>query len=225
MPSDDEEAMPPKGKTLLTKEEINLISWWISNGALKDQKVSQASKDVVIKNILNRLFTKESPNILLSLKIEPVSETNIKKAVEKQFIVLPLFQNNSFLEISPMENLRDSFATENLKSLISLSENIAILNLQKTNIKDQDLKIVAEMKHLFKLHLENTMITDNAMDHLKSLSHLEYLNVYNTAITDNGIKKLSALKNLKVLYVYQTKVSDAGKQELLKNIPGQVIYD
>jgi uncharacterized membrane protein len=42
LPIDDDEHMPPDGKDQTTKEEIELIKWWIKEGASATQKVADA---------------------------------------------------------------------------------------------------------------------------------------------------------------------------------------
>lgn len=42
LPDDDDEHMPPEGKDQLTKEEAELLKWWVQQGASNTQKVSEA---------------------------------------------------------------------------------------------------------------------------------------------------------------------------------------
>jgi uncharacterized membrane protein len=42
LPDDDDEHMPPEGKDQLTKEETELLKWWVQQGASNTQKVSEA---------------------------------------------------------------------------------------------------------------------------------------------------------------------------------------
>lgn len=50
----DDDRMPPKGKPSLTKEEIDLMAWWINHGADTTLRVPEMAADQQIKPVVVR---------------------------------------------------------------------------------------------------------------------------------------------------------------------------
>ncbi|MEK6247091.1 MAG: discoidin domain-containing protein [Planctomycetales bacterium] len=98
-------------------------------------------------------------------------------------------------------------------------KNVVWLNLKDTAITDAGLKYLAGLTGLKKLHLERTAVSDAGLAHLKGLNDLEYLNLYGTKVTDAGVDHLASLKNLKHLYLWKSKVTEDGAEKLRKSLP------
>lgn len=64
LPTDDDEAMPPKGKPRQKEAELRVLKWWIDSGASKDMTASQLNIPAALKTDLAALAaapeTKES---------------------------------------------------------------------------------------------------------------------------------------------------------------------
>jgi len=58
LPLDDDLRMPPEGKTQLTKEEIQILEWWVKIGAPEKARLSEVKKDPEIDKALNTIMTK-----------------------------------------------------------------------------------------------------------------------------------------------------------------------
>jgi len=52
LPMDDEEHMPPEDKEQLTKEELALLSWWITEGASETQTIDKAKRNAEVDGAL-----------------------------------------------------------------------------------------------------------------------------------------------------------------------------
>lgn len=220
LPLEDENHMPPKGKTQLSDNQVAILSWWIDQGAPFDKKVAELKTTDAIKPALAALSgssssvgnatstTTSSESPVLSLKV-PVPDAKAVEALKKAgLLVMPIANESNLLEVNAVNisSLTDAQAT----LLEPLKEQIIWLKLGDTKISDQAAATIVKLKNLQKLHLENTAITDAALRQLKSLPYLEYLNLVNTQVTDAGIKELSATKSLRSLHVWQSKVTEAG---------------
>jgi uncharacterized membrane protein/mono/diheme cytochrome c family protein len=220
LPLEDENHMPPKGKTQLSDHQVAILSWWIDQGAPFDKKVAELKATEAIKPALaalsgssasagsSALTTTATESPVLSLKV-PVPDAKAVEALKKAgLLVMPIANESNLLEVNAVNvgSLTDAQAA----LLEPLKEQIIWLKLGDTKISDQAATTIVKLKNLQKLHLENTAITDAALRQLKSLPYLEYLNLVNTQVTDAGIKELSSAKSLRSLHVWQSKVTEAG---------------
>jgi mono/diheme cytochrome c family protein len=237
LPEDDDDHMPPKGKTQLTEGQIALLTWWIDQGAPFDKKVADLQVNDAIRPVLAALGgggpletgkgtgiasgrTDGSPapvSPVLTMKVPAADPKVIDELKKTGLLVLPLSKEQNQLEVSAV-NAR-TFSDQQAAVLSKLSEQIVWLKLGDTEITDATLVQVAKLKNLQKLHVEQTRITDAGLQQLKGLANLEYLNLYGTEVTDAGLTELTNLKNLKTVYLWQTKVTEEGLANLKKAMP------
>ena len=235
LPEDDDEHMPPKGKTQPTEGQIALLTWWIDQGASFDKKVSDLKVNDAIRPVLASLSgtgpvegggkavaatTPSGPapeSAVLTMKMPAADPAVLNELKKAGLLVLPLSKEKNQLEVSAVN--APSFNDTQAGVLPKLSNQLVWLKLGNTQISDAALVQIAKLKNLQKLHVEQTNVTDAGLKQLKGLDNLEYLNLYGTAITDAGLANLTALKNLKTVYLWQTKVTDAGIVNLKKAMP------
>jgi hypothetical protein len=235
LPESDEEHMPPKGKTQITENELLVLKWWIEQGASFNKKVSQLAVSNEVKPILASLGIGEKINILSEIKqdkysveesilaknVDAVEISVIEKVKNSGGLVLPLSQNNNYVEITFLNNPKFS---DKDASLIAIAPAQTLwLKLSKTQISDISIESITKLPNLTRLHLENTKITDNAINSISVLQNLEYLNLIGTNITDASIQNLSNLKNLKKLYLWKTNITLSGVETLKKVLPNLVV--
>lgn len=225
LPESDEHHMPPKGKPGFSEEEINLLHWWLKEGADFKKKVKDASPDTKIKTLLARYSSGESTGPYLSpvfkLSISEADESDVKDLQKLGLLVTPSAKDQPFLEVNAVN--AQGLGDKELEGLANIQEQIVSLKLGKTKISDATLKQVANMPLLIFLALDHTKITDKNLSALEGLRYLESLNLYGTQVSDAGLASLAKIKSLKHLYVWQSKVSDAGIATFKKARPGVLI--
>jgi uncharacterized membrane protein len=59
LPADDDDHMPPEGKEQPTKEEIELLTWWVQSGASATQKLSEAQIPPALKATVDSYLEKQ----------------------------------------------------------------------------------------------------------------------------------------------------------------------
>ena len=233
LPEDDDDHMPPKGKTQLTEGQMALLTWWIDQGASFDKKVSELKVNDAIRPVLASLSGSSSQPVgtgagavasgpapespVLTMKVPAADPKVIDELKNVGLLVLPLSKELNQLEVSAV-NAR-TFGDAQAALLPKLSNQIVWLKLGDTDVSDATLTQVAKLKNLQKLHLEQTKVTDAGLKNLKDLANLEYLNLYGTAITDAGLAELAGIKNLRTIYLWQTKVTAQGLANLKKTMP------
>ncbi|MEX2336313.1 MAG: c-type cytochrome domain-containing protein, partial [Fulvivirga sp.] len=226
LPKIDDDHMPPSGKNQLSNEQIDLLDWWIREGASFNKTVAEIYVDEKVQEILNTLVdpdaNKSEVEILLASGIKPAKRQTLVSFHEKGLKVLPLAAKMNWLQVKVSQNQSaDSLVTTGLNEI---TDQLTWLDLGNTDATDKSLGSIGELKNLTRLHLENTLVTDQGLQNLEKLKYLEYLNLFGTKITDEGINELSGLKNLRKLYVWQTDVSKEGIQQLLKSLPELEVY-
>ncbi|GAB3223923.1 hypothetical protein J0A67_10020 [Algoriphagus aestuariicola] len=204
LPSDHEDFMPAEGKKPLSEEEIQLITWWIEKENA-DPKVFLTEADEELIE-----WAKPRLNILVSENVAAIQiDTAQLQGLEKMgFRVRVLTRENGALDVVLPEEATNGNASELLKALLPLKDQILWLTLAGAGIQDSDLSLIAQFSNLQRLRIENNPITDRGISDLKSLSRLEVLNLNGTKVSGEGLEPLSEMKTLKSLYLWNTAINE-----------------
>jgi uncharacterized membrane protein/mono/diheme cytochrome c family protein len=232
LPLEDDNHMPPKGKTQLTEQQLTLLAWWIDQGIPTDKKVADLPQPDAIKPALAALSTgsagtpvnsEPTQSAVLSLKVPVPDAKAVASLKGTNVLVMPLAQDQNLLEVSAVN--APAFADGQAGLLRPLAEQIVWLKLGNTQVTDAAMADIARLKNLSKLHLEYTAVTDAGLASLKDLKYLEYLNLIGTKVTDAGLKAVAASKGLKSVYVWQSQVTEEGIAGLRKARPDLLIVN
>ncbi len=111
LPEADEDHMPPKGKTQLTKEEVELVKWWINSGASFDKTVAQLQATPDVKVMLTKLGSGEEgdkPKGILATKV-PAADTGLVNKMRRMgILVMPVAQGSNFLQARWQPRAKDA---------------------------------------------------------------------------------------------------------------------
>lgn len=215
LPLAEKKHMPPKGKVQLTEEEIALLTWWVEQGADFEKTVGESEVSNEIQAILDKYQTPKEADVL-ALNIGFANEKEVETLTSLGFEVRQIAQESPFLNIKWIGGKVDKAI---LKNLSKVGEQVLILDLSGSNIKDDLLEIAEELPHLQQLFLQKTELTGTGLKYLKQLQYLAYLNLYETKVEDAGLIHLKELKRLKKLFLWQTKVSKSAIADLQKELP------
>lgn len=226
LPKDNEDHMPPKEKSQLTKEQIELLNWWVNSGADFHKKVAELKQPEKIKPYLAALqsgnnSSETTASDIPEEKIDKAPDDVIKKLKELNVSVNNVSQGSNYLSINFVAV--DSVTSQHIKLLQPISKNIAWLKLGNTKINDSIMSVVGKMQSLTRLFLNNSNATDNSLRYLSSLSKLQYLNLSSTAVTAKGISNLNSIKSLRQLYLFQTGINAEGFVSIKKMFPSAMI--
>jgi hypothetical protein len=112
---------------------------------------------------------------------------------------------------APQTGLSD----EHVGRLTSLA-NLTSLGLWQTQIGNDGLKIIGQLRNLSYLSVEgNRGVTDNGLAHLIGCERLSWLGLSYTGVSDNGMRHLAAL-SLTRLDLKGTKITNAGLQHIAR---------
>ncbi len=227
LPVDDEEHMPPEGKTDITDDELAVIRWWVESGASPDQKVSEAEMPAEIEAIVSKLVTIEAPKPKDGGGTAAKKPTGPDKAVvdmiakltDKYPGTLTFESQKSTGVVLSAVSLRAKMGDTEFGDFAPAVPHLVSADLSATTIGDSSVSKLKDASKLKMLRLGQTKITDASIDTIVALSELESLNLYGTEVTDAGAAKLATLPKLKKLYLWQTKVTEAGVAKIKEALP------
>ena len=219
---DNKDHMPPSEKPQLTKEEIDLVEWWINGGASFDRKVSEIQQTEKIKQVFKNL-TSDQSNEEISLvdipekSVSKASESAVQKLRERGITVVPVAQNSNYLLVNYVAI--EAFSAKDLTLLQAISDQLIWLKLPNISLTDDDVDDLVQLTNLTRLYVQKTNLTDQGIAKLTKLSNLQYLNLSGTKATAKGVASLSILKNLRHLYLYQTTITEDELKKLRMEFP------
>jgi len=223
LPENDDEHMPPEGKTPLSNDEKFLLQWWINQGASPALTVQEAGVDSLTQAILE--------SYLSELTALHVSRQNREEELEALMEMAGELEKKLNIVIQPDPETRGEnvvvsmqfppavFGDNELSQLKPLFSRISKLSLVGSSITDDGLYHISKMSNLKQLILQQTPINGTGLIYLTQLQYLEHLNLSKTEVDDAGILHILKISSLKEVHLNQTKVSETLVQALQKNNP------
>lgn len=229
LPLDDDAHMPPDGEPQLSPEQIELIRWWIAEGASFDKTVKEMKNPPPVsmpylgkQNAApSKAMAEKKTSLETQILQQPVAAAraiDIKKLQAQNILITSFGEKTPYL-MANFINVKN-FQSAQLDDLQRIKNQLLRLKLTGLPVLDSDVEKIVKLKNLTRLNLEKTRLTDLGLSYLKNLLNLEYLNIYGTAITDKGLSHLAECQNLKVVYLWQTQTTEKGRADLAKLLRG-----
>ncbi|MEM9686449.1 MAG: chitobiase/beta-hexosaminidase C-terminal domain-containing protein, partial [Bacteroidota bacterium] len=205
LPLEDEEHMPPTGKSQLTSDEIWLLKHWIDNGAdFKEKAIVHQENDTLMKLLQN----------YIQKDIEKVPEASIaalNDILKAGFLVTRIAADQPFLSAKFTGN---QISKEAINVLKGIADQLVALDVNNTPLTDEMTKGLKYLKKLETLRLNNTKISDKTIGYLVALEKLNVLNVHHTAITNKSLSVIVEKITPEDVYVWNTKADKQYIQQL-----------
>ena len=167
--------------------------------------------DTIVPVITNKISDPQ-PDNTAAISVATIASFKQQNIILSNLSETAPFVMANFVNVVPFNNAA-------LLELQKIEKQLVILKLTNLPIKDNDVKMLADLKKMRRLNLENTAITNECIVYLKQLPELEQLNLYGTNISDEGLKQLASFKKLSVLYLWKTKVTATGVAQFKKERP------
>lgn len=212
LPPGHKHAMPPNGAPPLPVGDVELIRWWIANGASFDQRVADVKE--VPTSVLTTFGRIAPPRAaeragVYAIDVAPASAAAIAAVRRTGARVESISRDLPLLHVSTV-NVRDSFGDAELRRMLPVADQITSLDLAGTRVSDAGMSAIAGMRNLTRLDLANTAVTDAGARQLSGLTRLEYLNLRRTRVGDSTLRALQEMPSLRRLYLWEASVTDAG---------------
>ena len=125
-----------------------------------------------------------------------------------------------FFQLGDLSELTD-LSLENCRiernDIVAISNlpKLEWLNLYRTPLGEQGVKLISKSKSIGLLPTGKAGVTDRGLENLCNMSQLIYLGLRGNPITDAGARHLFKLKNLEGLYLGETQVTDRTIAEIV----------
>jgi uncharacterized membrane protein len=221
----DEDHMPPKEKSQLSKNQVGILSYWIENGADFKSKLNSMPRADSLVSLLTDPSNQElvEAGDIAEAIVPPPDSKAIDTLRSGGVVVSFLGQGNGYVAL----NFRyvDTIRLSSLvKELPLLQQQVAVLKLTGCRLSHPDWAQLSKLTSLTRLYLENANITDQDLLSIQSLPKLEYLNLVGTGVTRSGMEKLGALPKLKRLFLFHTPIPE-GDQGAVRQLFPKVNVD
>ncbi|MBC9934269.1 c-type cytochrome domain-containing protein [Chitinophaga qingshengii] len=220
LPDNDEHRMPPKGKPQLSPREVELLYWWIAQGAPTGKTVKELKPNTRIQLVLEAM----TPGKALDhneFVPEATSSSPDKKAIAalatKGVKVLPVAASSPYVSVSCVN--APGFSDADMALLHPLRAQLIWLDLSGTRITDAALPGIAQLSALTRLELKHTGIKGAAGTSLAACQELRYLNMSGTACSSAFLAGLGKNKKLRQLYLYQANTDAPTLRQLQQQLP------
>ncbi len=208
LPIEDEHHMPPEEKSQLSSSEIALLKYWIEERALFDQAIGHFASSEKITAIIKSLQETPKESWMPLEKVKASDERSLKKLDDLGMMPTALGGESNYRMVTFAGN--PHVTDEQISGLQGIRDQLVWLNLNYTDISDQQMDALSKLSNLRVLYLNNTKITDSGLAKLSNLSELRMLSLVGTKITDTSAPVFPNFKKLTNLFLYQTEITKEG---------------
>jgi uncharacterized membrane protein len=208
LPVEDKHHMPPEEKPQLSSSEIALIKYWVEGNAPFDQPVSRFVSADRIGAILKSMQANPRESWIPLEQVAAADAKSLDKVSTLGLTPLPMANGSDYLMIT-FAGIPD-VTNAQINSLRGIKEQLVSLDLNSTNVTDEQMEGLAELQNLRVLYLNNTKVSDAGLKRLSRLSRLRVLSLVGTGVTDASIPVLTAFKKLTNLFLFQTGITKEG---------------
>jgi hypothetical protein len=206
LPEDDEHFMPPEGKTPLSKVQVQMLEWWIDQGAKLGATLSALNADATSRDRFEKYLGLGKYQSILNSPIDPVDPSIIDELESAGFTVSVLAENVNYLDVSVQQG--KVLSKKELQKLEKAKDHIVWLDLKNSGINDDMLSVLGNLPNLMKLRLDRNEISDEGAVHLAKLTQLEYINLSFTKISEQTVNQLRRVNSATRIYHYQSGVQE-----------------
>lgn len=219
LPHSSRKYMPTDGRPPLDYKEIQLIKWWIDEGASFEAALSAMDIPRHIKEILEDDYqiSTTQKSYVETAEVPQIDASSLQALKAQGYTVSRIAANNNFLDVSLPPG--KAMSKEQLEVLLKAKNQLTWLNLSRSGLLNDHLEIINQLPHLSRLNISQNAIDDEGFQKLQNLEKLEYLNLYGTRVTDASMQDFSRFPQLRRLYVWQTEVSEAALESLREKWP------
>lgn len=228
LPEDDDDRMPPKGKTPMTSAETDLLKYWISQGADMKMRVDDLRNDsatnIMVSHILPDLKRYRRKQMIAHVKNEQLQRSLDTVARQLNITIRKdTAADDNFYTVA-MKFPPARLTNEQLRELAPFGEVFSKMSLVSSGIEDDGLYHLGQMSNLKELYLQKTNLNGSGLIYLSKLKQLEVLNLSYTRIDDKAALELLNIPNLREVYLFQTKASPDVVKALQEYRPALKIF-
>ncbi|HUQ64527.1 MAG TPA: c-type cytochrome domain-containing protein [Flavitalea sp.] len=228
LPVEDEDRMPPKGKTPLTHTETVLFKSWIQKGASLSMRAMELQNDsatnTMLSEILPSLKRYRRKQQIARIRDEQLQRSLDSVARQLNISIRKDTSSEDNLYIVAMKFPPARLTNDQFRELAPFAGVFSKMSLVSSGIEDDGLYHISRMVNLKELYLQKTNLDGSGIIYLKNLQQLEVLNLSYTRIDDKAVLELLNIPNLREVYLFQTRASADVIKALQEYKPGLKIF-
>jgi len=215
LPEGHEDQMPPpQNAKPVSHADVELLKWWISEGASFDQTIAEADMPDGINTILRAYGLGTIRRGVFALDV-PMPDTSLVSALRSTGArVTAVAVDEPFLEVRCSK--ADCLS---LASMRELSDHIISIDLSASDATDDDVANLSNFDRLTRLDLSRTKIDGSGLLILADMKYLAYLNLYGSDVDDAALEHIALVPNITAVYLWQTAVTKEGVERLRIQLP------
>lgn len=218
LPLEHDEHMPPKGKSQLTENEIDLLAAWINAGADFETPLKQyAEEDQLYQLASYRVNKAKNKKESAQYDFKAANTRTVEELNTPLRTLEPIALGSPALKAQIY--IRKTYQKELLKDLLKVKEQLVELNLAHLPIVDEDLELISKFSNLEKLILNSTDISGNTLSELSKCEKLHSLALSSLALGKEELLQLAPMKQLKRVFIWNTSVTEEELSDLQKEAP------
>ncbi|MEQ9097802.1 MAG: c-type cytochrome domain-containing protein [Imperialibacter sp.] len=207
LPIDNDDHMPPKEKSQLSKAEMAILVEWVATGASFDKTVEELVWSDSLIMAYNAATSNKPATYTYTFQgsVQPVEASLVTRLDTLGVSIVPVSDGSNYLNVNFL-HVPEQYMTEAFQLLTSINKQCVWLDLTGKALQPEHLEYLGKMQNLTKLSLKDCGLNDSLMSKLQPLSRLEYVNLVNNPVTADGIKTLQGNAGLQQLFLFQTEV-------------------
>jgi len=215
LPDGHEDQMPPaQDAKPISHADVELLKWWISEGASFEQTIADAEMPYGITTILQAYGLGAIRRGVFSLNIA-MPDTSLISALRMTGVrVTALAENEPFLEVQC-----ETGSCLNEPSMRELSAHIISIDFGASDATDEDIAALSHFPNLTRLDISRTEIDGSRLDVLADMKYLSYLNLYGSSVNDAALDHIAQIPNIAAVYLWQTAATSEGVERLRIQLP------
>jgi uncharacterized membrane protein len=210
LPIGHEDHMPPREKPQLSSDELEILRWWIAEGADFERKTKDFPQPDMVRRALANWQKggqmEASPAIpdIPEASVQAASPQLLEQLRQAGVLVLPVSRESNWLSVSFVNLPRPADSV--LVLLEKIVPQVLWLNMNDCTVSETAWKSIGELQQLRRLSLNHSSVTDASLLHLKNMHQLQVLNISDTKVTAEGLGALANLKALHTIFLYKTGI-------------------
>lgn len=208
LPLDDDAHMPPKGKTQLTKLEVEVIGSWIREGGeeermamqYQDQKPLNEWYDDLMSDV--KLF---SNPLIPAQQVSPPDEVILEKLRDSGLLIQAVGANSNYL-VASFINV-PVLSPDLIEEVVQLQDQLIWIDLSGQKLSNEHLDGLIKLAKVTDLNLAQSTLPDNGLEKLSALQKIQILNLTGVSLSGIDINVLGQWPELRKVFTYQSGIT------------------
>lgn len=204
LPEDEKKHMPLSGKPQLTKDERDLLWYWVQAGGDFKTKFIDLPEDDSLRLVAAKFLGPEEGE---TYDFAAADEKLVKKLNNNYRVIYPVNRESPALEVDFFN--RSQYSSKSLADLLEIKTQVVDLNMDRMPVTDADLKTIAQFENLRNLNLNFSNITTDGLSQLMPLNNLKRLSLSGTRMNAAALAQLAAKPALREMVLWNTGLTGA----------------